>query len=82
MFSDASVRAIAVAAYLKVTHGDGHSKVGFIVGKAKLAPVPELSIPRLELCTAVLTVELSELLTEELDMKIDKTTFYMTVKWC
>ncbi|KAI3354716.1 hypothetical protein L3Q82_004500, partial [Scortum barcoo] len=49
MFSDASVRAIAVAAYLKVTHGDGHSEVGFIMGKAKLAPVPELTIPRLEL---------------------------------
>ncbi|KAJ8346863.1 hypothetical protein SKAU_G00282640 [Synaphobranchus kaupii] len=69
VFSDASVKAIAAVAYLKVTHEDGHSEVGFILGKAKLAPVPELTIPRLELCAAVLAVELSELLTEELDMK-------------
>lgn len=80
MFSDASVRAIAVAAYLKVTHGDGHTEVGFIMGKAKLAPAPELTIPRLELCAAVLAVELSELLTEEIDMKIHKTTFYTDIK--
>jgi len=80
MFSDASVRAIAAAAYLKVTHGDGHTEVGFIMGKAKLAPLPELTIPRLELCAAVLAVEFSELLTEEIDMKIDKTTFYTDSK--
>lgn len=47
MFSDASVRAIAAAAYLKVTHGDGHSKVRFIMDKTKLAPVPDWSsVPR------------------------------------
>ncbi len=80
IFSDASVHAIAAAAYLKVTHGDGHSEVGFIMGKAKLAPVPELTIPRLELCAVVLAVELSELQTEELDTKIDRTTFYTDSK--
>lgn len=78
--SDASVRPIAAAAYLKVTHGDGHSEVSFIMGKAKLAPVPELTISRLMLCAVVLAVELSELLTEEIDIKIDKTTFYTDSK--
>lgn len=77
VFSD---KAIAAAAYLRVTHGDGHSEVGFIMDKAKLAPVPELTIPRQELCATVLAVEMSELLTEELDMKIDKTTFYTDSK--
>ncbi|XP_036007852.1 uncharacterized protein LOC118567265 [Fundulus heteroclitus] len=50
------------------------------MGKAKLAPIPELTIPRLELCAAVLAVEMSELLTEELKIKIDRTTFYTDSK--
>ena len=80
VFSDASVKAMAAVAYLKVTHEDGHNEVGFVMGKAKLAPVPELTIPRLELCAAVLTVEMSEVLMEELKMKIDRTTFYTDSK--
>ncbi|KAK7933118.1 hypothetical protein WMY93_004014 [Mugilogobius chulae] len=54
VFSDASVRAISAVAYLRVTHDDDHHEVGFVLGKAKLAPQPELTIPRLELCAAVL----------------------------
>lgn len=45
------------------------------MSKSKLAPVLERTTLRLELCAAVLAVEMSELLIEELDMKIDKTTF-------
>ncbi|XP_055017008.1 uncharacterized protein LOC129411104 [Boleophthalmus pectinirostris] len=80
MFSDASVKAIAAVAYLKVTHGDGHNEVGFVMGKAKLAPMPELTIPRLELCAAVLAVEMSEPLNDELKVKIDKITFFTDSK--
>ncbi|XP_076849293.1 uncharacterized protein LOC143497287 [Brachyhypopomus gauderio] len=80
VFSDASVKAIAAVAYLKVTREDGHNEVGFVMGKAKLAPVPELTIPRLELCAAVLAVEMSEVLKEELKIEIDRTTFYTDSK--
>lgn len=68
------MKASAVVVYLKVTHEDGHSEVRFVMGKAKLAPVPELTILRLELCTAVLAVEISEFLTEELKVTGQK--------WC
>lgn len=80
MFSDASVKAIGAVAYLKATHADGHSEVGFVMGKAKLAPMPDLTIPRLELCAAVLSVEMAELLKEELKVKIDKLTFFTDSK--
>lgn len=82
VFSDASVKAIAAVAYLKVTHKDKHSEVGFVMGKAKLAPAPESTIPQLELCAAVLAVEMSELLKEGLKIQIDKQHFTQTVKWC
>lgn len=57
--SDASSTAIAAVAYLKTTDSDGEINVGFICGKAKLAPRPEITIPRLELCAAVLAVEIA-----------------------
>lgn len=72
VFSDASDKAIAALAYQKVTHGDGHIVVGFVMGRDKLAPIPHLTIPRLELCAAVLGMEFSEIITEEFDMKIVK----------
>lgn len=61
IFSDASVKAIAAVAYLKVIDAEGVCLVGFILGKAKLAPQPEHTIPRLELCAAVLAVEIADL---------------------
>ncbi|CAM4624252.1 unnamed protein product [Leuciscus chuanchicus] len=42
------------------------------MGKSKLAPQSEPTIPRLELCA----VELAELIQEELDLKLDSIKFY------
>lgn len=53
LFSDASTKAIAVFAYLKVTNADGNCYVNFVMGKAKLTSCPEKTVPRLELCAAV-----------------------------
>ena len=73
VFSDASVKAIAAVAYLKVTDGEGRCHVGFIIGKAKLAPTSAHTVPRLELRAAVLAVEIAELVVSELD--IDPNNF-------
>lgn len=43
------MKAIAVEAYLKIICEDGHNKVVFAMGKAKLGQVPEFNIPWLEL---------------------------------
>lgn len=80
IFSDASINAIAAVAYLKVIDGDGKCHVGFILGKAKLAPVSVQTVPRLELGAAVLAVELSELVVSELDIKLDRLEFYTDSK--
>ena len=54
--------------------------MGFVMGKAKLAPLPEHTVPRLELCAAVLAVELAELISSEIDMELDDTIFYSDSK--
>lgn len=76
VFCDASTKAIAAVAYLKLTDAKGAIHVGFVMGKARLAPLPEHTIPRLELCAAILAVELAELITSEIDVDLDNTTFY------
>lgn len=80
VFSDASIKAIAAVVYLKVTDNDGTNHVGFVMSKAKLTPRPDLTIPRLELCAAVLAVELTDLILTEIDLPIDATTFYTDSK--
>lgn len=76
VFSDASMKAVSAVAYLRASNQNGNTEVGFILGKARLAPKPDLSVSRLELCAAVLAVELSELITEEINLKPDRIRFY------
>ncbi len=80
VFSDASTKAIAAVAYLKLSYGERDNRVSFVMGKVKLAPFPEHTIPRLELCAAVLAVELSDLISSEIDMDLDTITFYTDSK--
>ncbi|XP_035995613.1 uncharacterized protein LOC110368714 isoform X1 [Fundulus heteroclitus] len=80
VFCDASSWAIAAVAYLKTVNAKGQCEVGFVLGKAKLSPQPEPTIPRLELCGAVLGVEIAELIQEELDHKPNAVKFYCDSK--
>ncbi|XP_073492566.1 uncharacterized protein [Aquarana catesbeiana] len=80
VFCDASVKAIGAVTYLKSIDIEGQVQIGFVMGKAKLAPCPETTIPRLELCAAVLAVELAELITSEMDLELEDTEFYTDSK--
>lgn len=80
IFSDASIKAIAAVAYLKVIDGEGKCHVDFIMGKAKLAPMSVHTVPRLELGAAVLAVEIAELVVSELDIDPNSLKFYTDSK--
>lgn len=80
MFADASTKAIGAVAYLKAVQEDGEVHVRFFMGKSRLTPQSEPTIPRLELCAAVLAVEMADLIHDELDLKIDSTKFYTDSK--
>ncbi|XP_046628210.1 uncharacterized protein LOC124309038 [Neodiprion virginianus] len=57
-FSDASPRAYAAVAYLRINEGNGRFSVSLLAAKNKVAPVKTISIPNLELCGAALLVKL------------------------
>ena len=46
------------------------------MGKARLAPIHKITIPRLELTAAVISVKLSEIIREELEIKTDQVNYW------
>ena len=77
-FSDASERAYATVVYLRVVYDTGKVSVHFVASKAKVSPIKQQSIPRLELLGANLMAKFVEtirsVLQEELDQPIE--TYY------
>nr|XP_034331661.1 uncharacterized protein LOC117690928 [Crassostrea gigas] len=76
VFSDASEHAIAAVAYLQVTDEFGETSLGFLMGKSKLAHLKGHTIPRLELCAAVLATELGEAVCDYLKIPQDRFHYY------
>lgn len=77
--ADASTLAIATVAYLRDVTTDGECHTGFVMAKSKLALYPAHTVPCLELCAAVLAVELAGLI-EELDVDLTAVKFYTDSK--
>lgn len=79
-FFDASELAIAAVSYVRVVSNDGSRHTGFVMDKAKVAPKHGTTIPRLELCAAVLAVEVAESIQRNLDHPLDNLQFYSDSK--
>ncbi|XP_014361661.2 uncharacterized protein LOC106713372 [Papilio machaon] len=74
-FADASQSAYAAAVYLKSTSKDGSIAVNLVIAKTKVAPVEKkISIPRLELCAALLATKLVNEVSQV--MNIPKSKIY------
>lgn len=74
-FADGSEKAYGAASYLRV-YDTNNVRCSLIIGKARLAPIKTISIPRLELSAAVVAVRLHKLILDELDLKVNKTVFW------
>nr|XP_012148434.1 PREDICTED: uncharacterized protein LOC105663534 [Megachile rotundata] len=57
-FSDASTKAYAVAIYMRSVLCDGSIHTSLLVSKTRVASVKTVSVPRLELCAALLLARL------------------------
>lgn len=61
--------AFAAAVYLKVIHDNGVITSRLITSKTRVAPVKQITLPRLELCGAHLLVKLLVKVKTALDME-------------
>ena len=69
-FSDANETAYSQASYLRMINENGDVHCCLIFGKSRVAPVKYVSIPRLELTAATLSVKVSDMLRRELGIPI------------
>ena len=79
-FSDASQDGIGTAVYLRLINERKQINVSFIFGQARVAPTHSTTIPRLELCAAVLTSQAVQRIVKELSVEINQITFYTDSK--
>ncbi|GFV91280.1 uncharacterized protein TNCV_897991 [Trichonephila clavipes] len=74
-FSDASERCYGAAVYCKSKNNSGVTLVRFISSNSRVSPIKCLTIPRLELCVAIL---LSKLVKRVIDaLKLDSVKVYL-----
>jgi len=57
-FAGASERAFAAVVYLLTNTGNKEKQVSLVAAKTKMAPIKQVTLPRLELCAATLLVRL------------------------
>ena len=69
LFSDASEDDYGMCAYLRFVYASRNVRCSFLVGRSRSLPVRPISIPRLELQTAALSVKIYQVLMDELTYK-------------
>ena len=76
LFFNAFMETNAAVAFIKLTDADGNQQQGVLLWKAKVAPKSALTIPRLELCAAVLGIEITNIIKKQMDIRIEDFHFY------
>jgi hypothetical protein len=84
-FGDASTIGYGGCIYIKTSdHNDNHS-VHLLCSKSRVAPLKTISLPRLELCAALLLSQLTSKVLHAIDIKFDKTVLWsdstITLPW-
>ncbi|XP_053686318.1 uncharacterized protein LOC128735858 [Sabethes cyaneus] len=75
-FSDPSTTAYGACIYLRSLFVDGSAKLRLLTSKSKLAPLSELTIPRKELCAALLLTRLLAKVLPALDMPVQEVVLW------
>lgn len=79
-FSDASTYGYGQCSYLRFVNQDGQVACSFIMGKARVVLLRPMTIPRLELTAALMSVKVSTFLDQELDYENITHTYWTDTK--
>ena len=76
-FSDASEKAMAAVAYLRIVKESGSAKqVYILMAKTQVAPLRVMTITRLELQSCLMAVKLMQFVEKQLDLPVVKISFW------
>lgn len=74
-FADAGQDGYGTVSYIRQQSEDG-VHVAFVIGKTRVAPLKQMTIPRMELTAAVLAVRVGKMLQSELQLELEKSVFW------
>ncbi|XP_015437138.1 PREDICTED: uncharacterized protein LOC107192408, partial [Dufourea novaeangliae] len=84
-FCDASEKAYGACIYMRSTDIHGNNHVSLVCSKSRVAPVKSLTLPRLELCAALLLARLYTTTKLALQLEINKVYLWsdstITLHW-
>jgi len=75
-FADASIEAYGCCLFLRSTNSDGVHTSKLICAKSKVAPLKVVSLPRLELCAAVLLARLANRVIPKMQLGVTNNYFW------
>ena len=75
-FCDVSMSAYGSVSYLCAVNAEGKIHCSLLLGKSRLAPIRQMTIPRLELSAAVIAVRMDRMLFRELSLEIQDSVFW------
>ena len=75
-FSDASNFGYGCCSYLRLVDSNENIHCSLVVGKSRVAPIKQISTPRLELTAAGLNSKVAKVVRRELDYEIKSEFFY------
>ena len=75
-FCDGSQQAYGACSYVRISSKSGSIHVQLLAAKARFTPLRAMTIPRIELCSAVMAVKADEVLRNELGLDLLPSTFW------
>ena len=81
-FSDASSYGYGQCSYIRLVNHEDQVHCALVLGKARVCPLKSITIPRLELTAALLSVKISSTLNQELEVDISQANQYFWTDSC
>ncbi|XP_043471747.1 uncharacterized protein LOC122504630 [Leptopilina heterotoma] len=75
-FSDASEKGYGACLYIRSENDEGKCQCSLLCSKSRVAPLKKLTIPKLELCGALLLTNLYTKVIKSIPINIKSTTFW------
>lgn len=75
-FADASENRYGTVTYLLLTNDHNQRSCTFMMGKSRVAPLKQVTIPRMELTAATIPVKMDRMLRQELQINLEESNFW------